>query len=513
GLAITLVAAWWFLVRPLSRKITMTNIARILEVRHPELQERISTAVELMSSEDPDSMKGSEELIAAVVDSAVIDVEKVDPKTEFKPAKATKFMTVAAVGVLMIAMVMLIWPKQGWTLLTRALAPYLDIGNAYADTLVVEPGDLRVAVGEPVTIQMTVKHKRLNRAEIRRTLPDGTESVERMTLMGQTEDGEKRFSVTFPSIADSFEYRVRAGSAVSEFYDVTAVPPPVVEGLTVRYEFPDYTQLDAVEGPSDTGEIRALAHTEVTISADLNKPITDAKLMVNDSQSMGDPTIVGNKVLWKFPLKPRMNGTWRLDLTDDDGFKNAPSNYSIQALPDKSPRVVIESPQARELRLKPSELLPIRFAITEDFGFSQVDLLIRRNNEGNPLTVIQPTPESDGAAGVWRGVAQLNLSSLDLENHHRRLEVQVRARDNRPASYEGPGEGLSDKIVIILDRNAESLAKQTIKAQKKELEETIREAERELQNAKNDAKSAEQQLAKKEEEINETAERELKEFQ
>ncbi|MDC0312310.1 hypothetical protein OAM04_03720, partial [bacterium] len=218
GLAITLVAAWWFLVRPLSRKITMTSIARILEVRHPELQERISTAVELMSSDDPGSMKGSEELISAVVDSAVIDVEKVDPKTEFKPAKATKFMTAAAVGVLMIALVMLIWPKQGWTLLTRALAPYLDIGNAYADTLVVEPGDLRVAVGEPVTIQMTVKHKRLNRAEIRRTLPDGTESVERMTLMGQIEDGEKRFSVTFPSIADSFEYRVRAGSAVSEFY-------------------------------------------------------------------------------------------------------------------------------------------------------------------------------------------------------------------------------------------------------------------------------------------------------
>jgi cytochrome c biogenesis protein CcdA len=63
GLAITAIAAWWFLARPLSRRFTLTHMARILEIRHPELQERISTAVELLSSDDPESIKGSEELI------------------------------------------------------------------------------------------------------------------------------------------------------------------------------------------------------------------------------------------------------------------------------------------------------------------------------------------------------------------------------------------------------------------------------------------------------------------
>ncbi len=52
GLAATLAAAWWFLLRPLSRRYTLEKMARILEVRHPELQERISTAVELLASDE-----------------------------------------------------------------------------------------------------------------------------------------------------------------------------------------------------------------------------------------------------------------------------------------------------------------------------------------------------------------------------------------------------------------------------------------------------------------------------
>ena len=80
GLAITGLAAWYFLVRPLSRRLTLTRIARVIETRHPELQERISTAVELMNSDDPDSIRGSAELIDEVVNSAVIDVADVSPE-------------------------------------------------------------------------------------------------------------------------------------------------------------------------------------------------------------------------------------------------------------------------------------------------------------------------------------------------------------------------------------------------------------------------------------------------
>ncbi|MBP6601992.1 MAG: hypothetical protein KA250_09340, partial [Verrucomicrobiales bacterium] len=210
GLGATTVAAWWFLYRPLSRPLTLTHMARILEIRHPELQERISTAVELLSSDDPDSIRGSEELINAVVDSAVIDVAAVDPKTEFKPVRSRKFILAAAIATGIILLLFAVWPKQSWTLVSRAFAPFLDIGNAYADSLVVDPGNIRVAKGQPVTIQVSVKHKRLKRAEIRKQMPDGSETVERMSLIAEELDGTKRFSLTFPGVNENFHYRVRA---------------------------------------------------------------------------------------------------------------------------------------------------------------------------------------------------------------------------------------------------------------------------------------------------------------
>src|SRR6056297_2716547 len=159
GLGVTLVAAWWYLVRPLSNKFTLTRMARILEIRHPELQERISTAVELLSSDDPDSVKGSEELISAVVDSAVDDVGTVDPNSEFQTDRGKKFILAAAIFAGIILLALMIWPRQSWTLMARAVAPFLDIGNAYAESLVIEPGDVRLATGDSLTISMSVNHK------------------------------------------------------------------------------------------------------------------------------------------------------------------------------------------------------------------------------------------------------------------------------------------------------------------------------------------------------------------
>lgn len=511
GLAITTVAAWWFLVRPLSRRFTLTHMARILEIRHPELQERISTAVELLSSEDPESIKGSEELIAAVVDSAVDDVETVDPRTEFKPARANKFIVAALVMAGIIALTLVIWPKQSWTLLARALAPFLDIGNAYADSLVIDPGDVRVAKGDPVTIEMSVKHKRLKRAEIRRLLADGTESVERMTLIGEEADGTKRFSLTFPSVEEDFDYRVRAGAALSRYFDVDAVTPPTVEQLSIRYDYPDYTGLETTEKVTETGEIRAIAHTAVTLRARINKPVQSSKLIINDGRDLGAPEVEGNELTWYLELLPGMSGNWHLQLSDLDGFSNTPLSYPLDVLPDKAPIVQIQEPALRELRLRPTERLQIAAEVVEDFGVSESALLITPDRA--PETIVRPQslPTGSGRPGSYAAAAVLDLPSLDLEENQNRLSVQLQVKDNRPPDYDGPGIGVSETLIIHIDRNAKSLADQAIEKQRKEVRENLREAKEELQRARDDMRRVEQEV-NRDEEINSKAREELKEF-
>ena len=511
GLAITLVAAWWYLVRPLSRKFTLTHMARILEIRHPELQERISTAVELMGSEDPDSIKGSAELIGAVVDSAVVDIEAVDPRTEFKPARSRKFLAVGVGALAILLLTLAIWPKQSWTLLTRAVAPFLDIGNAYADSLVVNPGDVRVATGSPVTIEVSVKHKKLKRAEIRRLLSDGSETVERMTLVGEDEDGTKRFSMTFPSVTENFDYRVRAGSAVSEFYDVDAVDPPVVEELRISYDYPEYTGLEDASAVTKTGEIRAIAHTKVRIEATLNRPVWSSKLFVNEKREIELADSSENQISWEMELKSGTNGSWRIELADEEGFTNEPVSFPIEVLPDKAPTVQITEPVQKEFRLKPTETLPIDAAITEDFGIASFTMLVTPDGAPAPTSIDLSAPAKVDASGVHFGRASLNIASLNLEPHQKRIAVQLRAEDNRPADYDGPGVGLSETIYITLDQKAKSLADQAIEAQRKEVDEKIKEAKRELERARDDMRRAEQELQRSDEVKPETRQR-LKEF-
>ncbi len=515
GLAFTAGIAWIFLLQPLSRKLTLTHIARILETRHPELQERISSAVELMRSDDPDSIRGSQELIDEVVSSAVIDVKDVSPESEFDNTKTQRFFYIAITTASIILVCLLIWPRQTGILFARAIAPFLDIGNAYSNTLTVDPGDIRIPIGESVTVKMSIQNKHVRRVTLRRSADEkSSESVERMTLLDSKPDGTQTFTVTFPAVAESFRYRINAGSAVSQYYKVEAVPLPEVEKLTIRYEYPPYTGLESQEAESQNGDISAVEHTQVTVLAHLNKTITEATLSINENTAPSEAAIDVEKqqVSWQFPLDPGLIGTWKLKLKDENDFENIPATYALHAVPDRAPEIAITAPQIRELKLKRSESLPIKYDIKEDFGFSSLDLIVRRDGEAKPLVISQPLPDSGKAGlGTWHGSTLLDIGALELTDKTRKLTVQIRVRDNLPPEYQGPHETLSDAITIILDANAQSLVKQAIEADRREIEKALAQAKSDLTQARAEASQAETQL-KRTENLSPEATRELDQF-
>ena len=86
-LLITLAAFWIFLWKPLSQKIGLLQIARWLEVRHPEMQERISTAMELAGTSNSGT---SESLLNKLIAEAEVDVgvqaDEDQPETAEVPA-------------------------------------------------------------------------------------------------------------------------------------------------------------------------------------------------------------------------------------------------------------------------------------------------------------------------------------------------------------------------------------------------------------------------------------------
>ncbi|MCA9210873.1 MAG: hypothetical protein KDA55_21085, partial [Planctomycetales bacterium] len=144
-LAVSAFAFYLFVIRPLSLSLTLTGIARLIELRHPELEERISSAVELLSSSDSADLRGSEQLIGELSKQAVGQALDLSPEREFDFKAARPFLMATLAAGVVIALLFAIWPAATGRLMNRIIAPFANIGNLRESDLVVKPGDIVVA--------------------------------------------------------------------------------------------------------------------------------------------------------------------------------------------------------------------------------------------------------------------------------------------------------------------------------------------------------------------------------
>ena len=140
---LTLWGALTFLWRPLSRHPGLVRVARWLEGKHPELQERLSTVLEL--ADNPQG--GSESLLAELATAAGADADGLDPAVEVRNRKVKTWLWPAI--ALLVAMVVLFtgWPREAGRLLVRAVAPFASVGNAGAVAFRIAPGDIEALEG------------------------------------------------------------------------------------------------------------------------------------------------------------------------------------------------------------------------------------------------------------------------------------------------------------------------------------------------------------------------------
>ena len=243
ALGATVAAAIWFLILPLAKTVTLTGIARAIEEHHPELQERLSSAIELLTSRDMPSIRGSETLIAALAQEATIDAVKVQPQAEITLRSARPFLIAA--GSVLVILLALVARLSGQCRAAASSGPWRRTANMpsiRADMITVKPGDIVMKEGDRLQVDVTVASKAASQSEFRRVLSDGSESLEMMSPLAAAENGDLRFSLLSAPAADSFRYRIHVGDALTRYYNVTVVPPPAVKRMEIRYDYPAYTK-------------------------------------------------------------------------------------------------------------------------------------------------------------------------------------------------------------------------------------------------------------------------------
>lgn len=491
--AVTLLAAYVTILLPLAKSFTLTGMARIIEGRHPEMHERISSALQLLSSPDRPELRGSDQLIAALAVQATTEALALQPRREITLAAAKPFAIAAGAALAILMILFIAWPDRTRQLFVRAIAPGANLPNIQAADLLVQPGSITIAQGSRLQVQATVKDARAKSAEFRWVDANAAEHIEPMASLG-AQDQEPRFTFTCTPASSSFRYRVRAGDALSAYYEVQVVPPPAPEQVSMSFVYPEYTgRKSSIQ--TQNGPIKAPVGTTVRLSVLANKPLASAQVLVQTQSSQ----VVEARLLPDqrqceavVQLTPGLKGKWTLRLLDQQGFSCELPWQTIESQPDLPPQARFIAPQETSLRLSREDRLPLSFVFSDDHGLGRIEL--RVSGEKGLLATV------DLAGGkamqkIATGSYVLDLSQLKLGDS-RALTVQLRVLDNLPADNKGPQEGLSSSIGVQLDALAPSYVVQVQMAHELRIRSTLQEVLGHLTAAKEQSSALRKLLAR-----------------
>lgn len=502
---IVIFTVWKMLVKPLKHKISLVQIALWMENRHPEIEERVSSAMELSQNHRGVSI----ELLKDLTDHATSDMASVNPKVEVNSKKVRPWLWAAAVLGAIVLALLLIFPQEYGRLITRAFTPYKESGNAGAVKFTINPGNLEVVAGDEVVIKVTYEGE--GTLNFVKTDEKGLSVAE--PLIPQSDNkGVKSYRYQIPAAEKTFSYHATAGRAESDHFKVTVWPLPSLEKIRVSTVYPDYTELPPRETALKNG-VEALAHSHVELSGIANTQTENGRLLI-DGKELGeikiDSMAAGGKVRAKWLMIPEGGGLAQIMLKHRLGHEVEAARFPVTVLPDEAPIVTLISPVERKLRLRPNETLSLVYQVSEEIGVAHADLEMKVNGRSVPDKRCDLPEKITGGGKIqlWEGLAKESIGAILEENPGtHRIEIRVKISDNRPADFDGPGVGFSEWITIEIDRNAESMARQEHMAQRSDMRETIQEAINDTNEAVQ--KMEQQREALKNEELSETAIKEI----
>ena len=402
------------------------RVARFVEEREQSLDDRLVSAAELASSGAPPTM-----VARLFTDDVGRRASEVDPAAIVPSETLRRAGLQAAASLLLVAMIAFAGRstiRQAVDALSLRLFPSRI-------ALEVTPGSVRLPSGSPLTIEARLVG---NTAPVvaqvlRAPLDAGAEPADWVPVE-MTSAAPATFTLALESVEASFRYRVAAGAARSEVFEVQVARPPRVARIDVEYSFPAALKMSSrVE--EDTGDIYAPAGTDVRI-----------RVRTEGEAATGNMTLSGGRAIALTPEPPTLvsetlriveDGSYRVALADRDGLKNpGDTEYFIRVLEDRPPDVHVVRP-ARDRAVTRLEEVEIEAEAEDDHGVDRLELVyaIRGGAERTiPLRI-------DGGRTAVNGRHTLYLEDLDVRPGDF-VSYYVRARD--VARGKRPSEVRSD---------------------------------------------------------------------
>ena len=502
-----LVTAMLAIVLPLRRRLDFRRMAAILDQRHPEQEERLSTLVELSES-DFAKAGFSTSLFALVGNLAEDDVGKLDLVREFPVVGAWRRFGVFALMALALALGSALSPNLVGRLFVRAVAPWSDIGNLFSDEIVVTPGDITILSGSVIRIEAK-RNEENSTVHLQSSPSPFFIRLSRKTPHGWSDETtETMAGGVYETTADLNErvwrYRVTAGHAVTRYYYVRVSQMPRYDLFTATVDYPAYTRMQPlVLSNADVAAITAIEGSHVKF---------DVK--VSDPGTLVDFTIA-KRPIFEYTMVSNRTAGWSLDLVNEDGFRAEKGRGQLASFIDQPPTVLIEKPTGT-LRLPPHAKIPVEITASDDIGIADAYFRVSIDNEpwerhyGTKIPLSSEPLNRSTAQPLnptfLRTVADVDLSVYDLI-FAKNVRFDIVVSDACPPELGGPHSATSTPFTVQFAADEASYEIQELKHEVAEARRDIDEARKRLNDAQSLARQVRDELRRDQKPSSATEER------
>lgn len=393
-----------------------SELASLVEVHFPDLEQRLLTSMEF--GPDNASQRGvSLQFVEQLWDDT--DHRLRARKVQLEQITHPRESAIAIGGATLIVLVLvislfssdtlrrgtgqLLWPFTADIPVDSDSATDSAPVEALSElTLEVEPGDIRLELGQSLNIVVRVNHASPDEVRLHTQTDQVNWQDTVMRAEGAGSDGSV-FSYHLPAVEEDFNYYVSADAGMTvtgteqrtRQFRVSVYELPRAESVHVSYIYPAYTLLEPVEG-EEGGDIAAPEGTEVTFQVEFNKPVQDAVILLDDDTRI-TMNITGRTGTADMTVST--DRSYRIVATDFEQLAtDNPDVYFIRAIPDEPPTLVLHSP-GRDQEVMPLEEVVLEVEAHDDYGLSQFTLHYTRIGEEEVAIDFLPEQQTRNIVG------------------------------------------------------------------------------------------------------------------
>ncbi len=356
-----------FLVLPLLRRPSETQVALYLEERDHTLDAMVLSAVETSAVDAADAGR-SRHLVARLVQRAVSRTTMwgVGAGLEGRSI-AISLATIA--GIAIIALLVLgAGPAFLRTGARFIAAPWTDAETARPYYIVVEPGNAEVARGGGQLIRAQLHGFDAGEAEL--AVQRGADSAwRRIPLVAARDSGA--FEIRLFDLVERTAYYVESNGVRSSIFHLEVIALPYVRDLRLEYRYPSHTGLPG-ETVDDGGDIAAPRGTSVTVRATTTMPVKGGRIAIEGEPPV--PMVLGADGTLAGTMTVTKSGFYRIELETTTGRTVRGSlDYVIDLLEDNGPTIAFTTP-GHDSRVTSVEEVYVEVEASDDYGLGSVDL-------------------------------------------------------------------------------------------------------------------------------------------